>query len=52
VFAFFFLINNLDVLYLSHKVGEGESGMNKKTLEGITKYDTIKKDVTEERQRN
>ena len=45
-------MNNLDVLYLNSKVGEGESGMNKKTLEGITKCDTIKKDVTEERQRN
>jgi len=52
VIAFFFLINNLDVLYLNSKVGEGESGMNKKKLEGITKCDTIKKDVTEERQRN
>jgi hypothetical protein len=36
------------VLYLSFKVEKDKSGMNKKTLEGITKYDTIKKDVTEE----
>jgi hypothetical protein len=48
VIAFFFLINNLDVLYLSHKVEKDESGMNKKALDGITKCDTIKKDVTEE----
>jgi hypothetical protein len=30
------------------QIEEDESGMNKKALDGITKCDTIKKDVTEE----